>query len=592
MILNALVRYYEDLAQQGTLSPQGWVRTKVSFALNLSPSGELLGLIPLMQEVQRGKKTVEIPQEFNLPQPVKRTVGIASNFLWDNATYLLGLDSKGRPQRTLDCFSNCRELHIRLLDPVDSPAARAVKAFFFNWQPECIAGHPALAPYLEELSKGGNLIFLVDGMEFAHDDPDIRRAWDRTLTSDGDAPVLRCLVTGEQAPIARLHPSIKGVKGGQPTGTSLVSFNAPSFESYGHEQGLNAPVGEYAAFAYTAALNYLVADSAHCKQIGEMTVVYWAQGADPSYQDAFSGAFDPSSSAVDDALLDGLFTKIAGGRAPNLEALERLDMSTPFYILGLAPNASRLSVRFFLRGEFGGFLRNLKAHYDRLDIARAPYERAYLSAFALLREVVNPNAREKNPPGPMSSSLLRAILTDTYYPQSLVNGVMLRIRAEQDNDEKHIRKISRGRAAILKAWLLKNKPNLSAKEALTVSLNESCNSLPYVLGRIFSVLESVQKKANPKLNATIKDRYFNSASTTPATVFPVLLRLSNAHIHKLRGKKADEYENRLGSLMNRIEMNEHPYPARLTLEEQGIFILGYYHQTQVLKNETEDVENG
>ena len=192
----------------------------------------------------------------------------------------------------------------------------------------------------------------------------------------------------------------------------------------------------------------------------------------------------------------------------------------------------------------------------------------------------------------MSSSLLRAILTDTYYPQSLVNGVMLRIRAEQDNDEKHIRKISRGRAAILKAWLLKNKPNLSAKEALTVSLNESCNSLPYVLGRIFSVLESVQKKANPKLNATIKDRYFNSASTTPATVFPVLLRLSNAHIHKLRGKKADEYENRLGSLMNRIEMNEHPYPARLTLEEQGIFILGYYHQTQVLKNETEDVENG
>ena len=235
MILQALTRYYEDLLAQGKIDAPGWAPAKISYALYLDENGELIQVVPTMEEVPKGKKTVLQPQSKPLPAAVKRTVGIAANFLWDNSSYLLGIDQKGKPERSLSCFRACGELHHRLLDCVDSPTAKAILAYFDTWQPENAQSHPALADCWQELMKGGNLIFRVDGV-FAQDDPAIRFAWNASY-ADVQGEKQQCLVTGNPDVAEPVHPAVKGVAGAQSSGAALVSFNAPAFCSYGKELG-------------------------------------------------------------------------------------------------------------------------------------------------------------------------------------------------------------------------------------------------------------------------------------------------------------------------------------------------------------------
>jgi CRISPR-associated protein Csd1 len=250
----------------------------------------------------------------------------------------------------------------------------------------------------------------------------------------------------------------------------------------------------------------------------------------------------------------------------------RLDPNKPFYILGLSPNAARLSIRFFLRNSFGAILKNVQAHYERLEIVRPVYDKfESLPMWKLLSETVNQNARDKSPSPVLSGEVLRAILTNTAYPATLLNGVVLRIRAEHE--------VTRGRAAILKAYYLKNKNQDVPEEVLTVSLNPDSTNIPYTLGRMFSVLEAIQSAANPGINATIKDKYFSSASTIPATIFPTLVDLAQKHLRKLKSSNtglAIFYEKQLSELAETIGDT---FPARLNLPQQGSFQLGYYHQT-------------
>lgn len=567
MILQALTRYYEALAAQGEIAVPGWVPVRVSWALELNEAGELLALQPLEVPVERGKKTVLMPREMTLPMPEKRTVGVAANFLCDNCVYMLGIDTKGKPERALKCFEACRDRHRELLSGVDHPAARAVTRFFASWKPEEAARHPALAGVLDNLMKGGNLVFLVNDA-FAQDVPEIRAAWDAARQPAEDAVIRTCLVTGQRAPIARLHPSIKKVWDAQPTGASLVSFNVPSFESYGCEgaQGLNAPVSEHAAFAYTAALNYLTAAENHRLHLGDMTVVYWSENGLDVYADAMTAAL---GDGIDDRDLHATMLAVAQGRSVLWHNLP-VEPEVPFCILGLAPNASRLSVRFFLTGSFGDFARHLVAHHERMRIVRPAYEKwETLPVWAMLRETVNPNAKDKKPLPPMAGDVTRAILTDARYPETLMRQVQLRIRAEHD--------VSWGKAAILKAYLLKNTDNEAYREVLQVELNEQATYQPYLLGRMFAVLEWLQQAANPGINTTIKDKYFNAACATPATVFPTLIRLAQAHLRKLDGGIRVYHEKRLTELAGAMTRS---YPARLSLEDQGIFQLGYYHQRQ------------
>ena len=565
MILQALVKLYEDLAAQGKIARPGWSPVQVSWALCLDAGGRLIQVIPLLEGQKNGGSTA---QSMELPTPVARSVNIDSNFLWDHSGYLLGIDAKGKPERSRQCFDACRRLHEQVLDGVDSPISRAILAYFSQWQPARAAEHPALSDCLEEVRKGANLVFRVEG-RFAQEDAAIRAAWQNHYDSGGDGPDMQCLVTGQMGPVARLHPAVKGVQGAQSSGASLVSFNAPAFCSYGREQSLNAPTGKYAAFAYTAALNHLLSDRAHVQRLGDTTVVFWAAGADPAYQ-AFSAAAlfgGPPPAGLEEATLRAALKK--------LSRMERcaevpLDPARPFYILGLSPNAARLSVRFFLRDCFGGFLSHVNAHHARMEIVRPandPYETIPL--WALLRETVPQTVRDKSPSPVLAGATARAILSNTDYPAALLNGVMLRIRAD--------RQITRGRAAILKAYYLKNPHTECPKEVLTVSLNETSSIVPYNLGRLFSVLEAIQQAANPGINPTIKDKYFNSASATPATIFPILNNLAQKHLKKLDTGLRIHYDRQLGQIK---ELLGETLPGRLSLPEQASFDLGYYHQTQ------------
>ena len=565
MILQALTDYYRVLEQAGKIDAPGWAPVKVSYALLLSENGTLEQVIDIQTEQPRGKKMVSAPQILSLPAPVKRTVGVAANFLCDNAGYLLGIDSKGKPQRTRECFEASRSLHEQLLAGVDSPAARAVAAFFRSWDPETAREHPALAEHLEDILSGGNLIFrTLDG--YVHRDPSVRRAWDAFYQAEGDGPQGICLVTGQPGPVESVHPAIKNVAGAQSSGAALVSFNAPAFCSYGKEQNLNAPTGKYAAFAYTSALNALLADREHVFRVGDATVVCWARSGERGYQDVFQMFF---SDFYDETDLKGLVGALCQGN-PVVYDETKLDPSMDFYILGLSPNSARLSVRFFLHDCFGGFLSHVNAHHARMEIVRPandPYETIPL--WALLQDTVPQTVRDKSPSPVLAGATARAILSNTDYPAALLNGVMLRIRAD--------RKITRGRAAILKAYYLKNPHTECPKEVLTVSLNETSSIVPYNLGRLFSVLEAIQQAANPGINTTIKDKYFNSASATPATIFPILNNLAQKHLKKLDTGLRIHYDRQLGQIK---ELLGEMLPGRLSLPEQASFDLGYYHQTQ------------
>ncbi len=575
MILQALTRHYEDLLADSKLPSFGWNHVKVSYALTIDEQGQLLRAASVRLEEERGNKKVMAPQPMELPAPYKRSVNIKANFLCDNATYFLGYDDKGKPARTRKCFEASKALHERILSEADSAPARALLSFFRHWEPEKTPEHPALQDVLDDIAAGVNLIFQFQG-EFVHDDPAVQQAWQSYYNADGDGPAMTCLVTGQHGPVEAIHPSLKGVPGAQSSGAALVSFNAPAFCSYGREQNFNAPTGKYAAFAYTAALNDLLAGREHVFQVGDTTVVCWAEGGDPAYQDALCSFLNTYS---EDDLRKKVHALLRGEHIRFNQTL--LNPNCPFYILGLAPNAARLSVRFFLPNSFGAFLRNVQAHYDRLEIVKPEFDPfGTLPLWKLLSETVNQNARDKSPSPNMAGAALRSILLDEPYPATLLNNALLRIRAE--------RKVTRGRAAIIKAYYLK-RPHPDIEEVLTVSRIPDSKNPYYTLGRLFAVLEAVQSAANPGINATIKDRYFNSASSMPGHIFPVLLNLSQKHLRKLEGGLRVYYEKQIAQL---LDVFDDQFPSQpLSLPQQGAFQLGYYHETQARYQKKEDSEN-
>ena len=568
MILQALVNHYENLEKQGKVDQEGWCKAKVSYAVNLSRDGEILGILSLKIEEQRGKKKVWVPRQIKVPEMVTRSSGVSANFLCDNSKYILGIDAEGTNQRVRDCFEAAKEKHLSLLRETEGEMAEAVRNFFETWDPEKASECAEIEERWEDLTDGGNLIFCMD-INYAQDDPFIQEAWENARNEsaeDGQTGI--CLVTGKEAEISRIHKTIKGVPGAQSSGAALVSFNAPAFESYGKEQSYNAPVGKYAEFAYTTALNYLLNQREYTFQLGDSMIVFWSESAEEEYQAAFFEAADPKSDNQEE--IKGIFDNLKTGMPVSIGNFT-LDPDQRFYILSLAPNAARLSVRFFYQDSFGNILKNLSAHYERMSIVKPSWEsREYMGVRDMLSETVNQNSKDKTPVPNMAAFVLQAILSGARYPASLYTDVLIRIRAEQGN-------VTWGRTGIIKAYLIRNGNWKEGENYM--GLNEESRETAYVLGRLFSVLESIQMDANPGIKATIRDRYFNSACATPASIFPVLIKLKNSHMKKLERDKGGAkvyYEKLLTELMGKLD----EYPKRLSLEEQGKFILGYYHQVQ------------
>ena len=580
MILQSLMQYYESLAEEGKVPRMGWCHAKVSCAIDLNEDGQVKAIIPLKESEMFGKKEVWVPKQMNVPQMVVRSSGISANFLCDNSKYMLGIDSKGTSQRIKECFMAARDKHCSILQDSEGRMAKAIIRYFETWNPDNADVNPVIKAHWEDLTDGGNLIFCLKS-EYAQEDEEIKKIWHIYQENNSGLVDGICLVTGEKAEISRIHRGIKGVPGAQSSGAALVSFNAPAFESYGKEQSYNAPVGKYAEFAYTTALNYLLSDKNYTFQLGDSMVVYWAESAQSQYQDLLKNFLKPGIDNQKE--LEKVFGNLKNGLAVDIDDV-KIDLNQRFYILCLAPNAARLSIRFFYENSFGNILTNLSKHYERMAIVKPEWKNEYLSIQEMLTETGNNKLKDKKLVSNMASLVLRDILMDDRYPTGLYTEVLARIRAEQGG-------ITYGRAAIIKAYLIKNY-NMKEGEKY-MGLNEKCNEQAYVLGRLFAILELIQKDANPGINSTIKDRYFNSACATPASVFPILIKLKNSHLKKIeRGSTGlkIQYEKTITELMGKLNMAETQigFPRRLSLEEQGKFMLGYYHQVQKRYEKKED----
>ncbi len=603
MILQALTRYYDILVKDPKIeiSPFGYSIVDVSYAIELSPDGKLLDLIPLYRKVTRGKKLVDRPTRMVVPEQFKHTNKVSAFFLCDNSAYVLGISDKGKEYGEKR-FVAFREFNVNLLTKVDSTEARAVISFLEKFNPSYADEHEAIARYWDDLIKGRRLVFRV-GQRFVHDLNTVKQVWEEYYRQRSSSVQMQCLVTGKVAPIRRLHPQLKGIKGANSMGAALVSFNDRAYESYGREkqQGLNSPVSEEAAVAYFKALNYLLSDANPNGQmhLGDTTVVYWAESESRLAETIFSAFVDPDRATRDEfaarreaeRALHTMAEHIRQGKMVDLDALlaDLGDDNPRFYVLGLAPNAARVSVRFFITNPFRTMMEHVAAHYRDLEVVKEYEDQpTYLSVWRILNETVSKKARDKKASPLLAGAVFRSILTGAPYPVALYYAILNRVRADVDDKERQVRKINYVRAAVIKAYLLRkyrHHPQNPLKEVLTMSLNEQSAYPPYVLGRLFAWLERAQQAAIGKnINATIKDRYFTSASATPASVFPILLRLAQHHFAK--AEYGGYIENQVESLMAKLEGQS--FPARLTLDEQGAFILGYYHQRAAWKNDNSE----
>ena len=583
MILQALDGYYRRLAEAGddNIAPPGYSEQQISFAVVLGADGTIVDIQDLRE--QRGRRLA--PKTLLVPQPPKRSGrNPPPAFLADKTGYVFGIEGDDATPPGLvrnEAYRVAfRTFHETLLAGTEDPGLCALLAFLGSWQPDEYAQLRYAAEMLD-----ANVVFRLDGENvWLHNRPAANAIWMALQDSDEGTSEGLCLVTGARGPVARLHPSIKTVSGAQSSGASVVSFNREAFESYGKAQGGNAPVSTAATFAYTTALNALLSRTMgrtergtpiyrNRVQIGDATTVFWAEADDAAQASAAdalaSGLFNPfedddgaETGQTAAAKVRGILRMMADGR-PIAEAAPDLAATTRFYVLGLSPNAARLSVRFWHATTLGDLASAFQQHWRDLDIEPRPWR----TAPAIWRLLVQtaPQGKTENVPPHLAGEVMRAILGRARYPRTLMTSVLMRIRADGD--------INGIRAAILKACLIRQK------EVVPVALDRANTNAGYRLGRLFAVLESAQKAALPGLNATIRDRYFAAASATPASVFPVLIRNANHHLGNLRkgekGGLAVWLEREIGEVMDGLGAR---FPGTLRIEEQGQFAIGYYHQ--------------
>ncbi len=555
MILQSLASHYDRLVTdpESGCARKGFSREKVHFALVIGKDGRLAQVLDLRQ--QTGRKLV--PREVIVPQGPKKSVNIAASFLWGNTAYVLGADDKGKPTRTADCHRAFKNLHRGLLGTSSDDGARAVLRFLDVWNP----ADATMLDHWQDMLKS-NLVFQLDGdTQFVHERPGMASIWGANLLASESGEEGMCLIGGERAPIARLHPAIKGVRGAQPTGAAIVSFNLDSFCSYGKAQNYNAPISETKAFAYATALNHLLRSGSRNRiQIGDATTVFWTERDSP-VEGFFGMMLDPRDTAGEDRELAVFLQAIREGKLP-----PEIDPTVRFYILGLSPNASRLSVRFWHTSTVADISEKLGQHFRDLEMVSSfDNDPAFPGMWHLLRETCNRKS-EDGPAPLLAGAVMQAILKGTLYPQALLSAVLGRIRADQN--------INYLRAAILRAVLVRKARVLHQGQEVPMALDKENKNVAYLLGRLFAVLERAQQDAIPGANTTIKDRFYGSASATPRIVFPQLLRLAQHHIEKA------EYGRVRDRQIEEILCDLREFPAHLGLDQQGLFAIGYYQQRQ------------
>ncbi len=563
MILQALKEYYDRKAAdpESQMAPPGFEWKEIPYIVVLDPDGNPVSLDCCYEGSGRNRRA----KKHLVPKAIKKTSGIASNLLWENPEYAFGIPIKGRPERVADQH-NVFTQRITDIGKINDQGLIAVLKFLTQ-DDKIKALNKFEETWKSLLDESGNVSFQLAGdTSLVCERETVRKAIQSALQSE-DAERGICLVTGKTDAVQRLHPSIKGVWGAQSMGANIVSFNLDAFRSFSKEQGSNAPVGAEAAFAYTTALNHLLdKDSKQRMQVGDASTVFWSARASFLEQQFIDFFGEPPKDDPDKntRAVESLFKAVHNGMLPESER------ETQFYVLGLAPNASRLAIRFWISDSVINMAGKICRHFDDLQLVHGPRDQDALPLFRLLVSTATAGKSENIPPN-LAGETMRAILQGLPYPKTLLQAAIRRIRAEHD--------VTYPRAALIKACINRTvRTSTPTKEReLAVSLDESNTNIGYRLGRLFAALEKVQQEANPGINATIRDRFYGAASGTPVAVFANLMRLKNHHLAKMESAgRRIQFEKLIGSIMEGVG----DFPPHLSLVDQGRFAIGYYHQMQ------------
>lgn len=572
MILQSLKDYYDRLATDpdSTIPPVGFERKEIPFLIVIKPDGGFVKLEDTREQVKSGLAG----KTFLVPRSIKRS-GVKSYettfLLWDHIGYVLQYPESDE---------KVIKQHATWLKKLDS-------------LPDSVKNDESIAAVLKFYTSGGvskvksdsnwddcssikncNVTFRLAGdstpvtgskavqefiaSELADDESD------ESVTS-------RCLITGEVGLISRTHgrtPINKDTK-------SLVSFQKNSgYDSYGKEQGYNAPVCKSAEFAYTTALNHLLRKNSPQKMIiGDATTVFWAEKPnelETSIVDIFG---DPPKDDPDRGVnaVRSLYKAVETG------AISKDEGNAHFYVLGLSPNAARIAVRFWIVDTIEGMGSKIVQHFKDLEIVHGR-KTAYLHPLWKLLASTAVQGKVENIPPNLAGNIVRAILSGLPYPQTLLQAALRRLQAESI--------FSSERASLIKAFINRKTrySNSQIEEELKVSLDDSNTNIGYRLGRLFAILEKIQSEANPGIKATIRDRFYSSASGTPISVFSTLMRLKIHHLAKMENSGRRIYfEKLISEVMSPIN----DFPPHLPLPDQGRFAIGYYHQMNDLYTKKE-----
>jgi CRISPR-associated protein Csd1 len=572
MILRALAAYYDRLLAEGAIQPPGFQEKKLPWIVEIHPDGRFRTLIAT-DDGTRGER-------FVVSMEVKKSVNIAANLLWDTPEYVFGVARDGANAKQA---AKVPLRHAAFLDRLrvlaeavgDDAGLAAVRTFL---EAGDFADLTAAPRWPEVTRTNGLLSFrLVGDAGLICDRPAVRAAIAALAgAEENDEAAAPCLVTGRRATPARLHPSVRGVRGAQPTGANLVSFNLDAVESHGWRQGQNAPVGRSTAQAYVAALNHLLrreSDSRHCVQ-GDVTVVVWA-AAPTALEDDMAALFGARARSGE---ADGLMIRDALTLAKHDARPPAFDDPTPFHVLALAPNASRLAVRLWYEGTVGALLERFSCHFADLSIdgfdarSETPGLWRLLCAAAIGGELKHlPDALR----GTFAVGIMTAILEDTPYPAPLLARVVARCRAERAVFPVH--------AALIKASLNRRaRPSGTSPRPITVSLDPDNTNPGYLLGRLLAVLERVQRTGRPGGARSLRDRAFGTAMTAPNTVLAALKTRPGPIETPCPDGPKHGIESLIDAILGLMPAGA-DRPDTLSLDDQARFILGYHHQRMAFR---------
>lgn len=608
-MLRALSEYYDCLCRQkdSRLVPDGYSRVGVNYNLVLTADGSIREILPYVNTVNDGKKTREIPRDELFP--FRNSVpGIAAETVDHREKYLFGIEWDKQAEKlavtknSLLAFAKCREKSLEFFGGCSSPVIDAFKSYLLRWEPELELGNPHLAALGKKYGGAKFVVTLEDSAAAPlNRDPLVKEKWENEYANrpvPDDAVMGQCSVSGEYGPIARIHDNLK-LPGGLATGVNIVCLKSPAFWSYGRRESYNSSVSQKIMEKYTKAFNYLTSEPDHRQVLDDMTLLCWAmtKESEKPYLQAFNAgvgffrlpAEDPTEKErgereVREKALAAIFSQLAQGKGADWKSYGA-DESTEFYLLGVKPNSSRLAIKLFEHNRFGSMMENVGMH--RADMQLSPEDRQ-LPLWQIVKALKSPVATKDVLPPDLSAKMMQSILNGTPYPRYMLETAVRRAKTDQDDAGGKFHAVSRDRVRIIKACL--TRAHLIKRGGWNM-LNTQNKDGAYNCGRLFAVLEMIQQKALPGINATIKDRFFSSACSTPYLVFPRLMKLSQSHLGKLDKSNAVFYEKHIQEILGNLGDS---FPKAMSMEKQGMFILGYYQQREKFfekKNEGEK-DNG